>query len=219
MELLCNQCRGIRSHLQARRKSHCYSRVAAGSWGIFSTYGGDGHSKVVFVQRWQDSCLVMKDTSGISTRLARKIRMLLEVSQETECCFLVVTVILGFISIFKKSQVSTPFEALNSAYLSRCQRDVKPPVQMRRVPRAFSRVSTGDSDICSSCEMKDEPAFKPLQGNLACFRVRASRCPFHLRQQIQGPSHIPIAKGSLLLRCLLKVGLPLQSKPGKQLSS
>ena len=29
---------------------------------------------------------------------------------------------------------------------------------------AFSRVSTGDSDIPSSCEMKDEPAFKPLQG-------------------------------------------------------
>ena len=30
---------------------------------------------------------------------------------------------------------------------------------------AFSRVSTGDSFIPSSCEMKYEPAFKPLQGN------------------------------------------------------
>ena len=29
---------------------------------------------------------------------------------------------------------------------------------------AFSRVSTGDSVIPSSCEMKYEPAFKPLQG-------------------------------------------------------
>ena len=30
-------------------------------------------------------------------------------------------------------------------------------------------VSTGDSDILSSGDMKDEPAFKPLQGNPAFF--------------------------------------------------
>ena len=71
----------------------------------------------------------------------------------------------------------------------------------------------------SSCEMKDEPAFKPMQGNPAFFQVRASQCPFHLRLQTQGPTHIPIAEESLLLRCLLKVGIPLQSKPGNQLSS
>ena len=59
----------------------------------------------------------------------------------------------------------------------------------------------------------------PLQGNPSFFRIRASRCSFHLRQQTQGPYHIPIAEGSLLLRCLWKVGLPLQSKPGNQLSS
>ena len=40
-----------------------------------------------------------------------------------------------------------------------------------------------------------------------------------LRQQIQGPSHLPIAEGSLLLEDLWKVGLPLQSMPGNQLSS
>ena len=34
---------------------------------------------------------------------------------------------------------------------------------------AFSRVSTGDPDIPSSCEMKHEPEFKPLQGNMAFF--------------------------------------------------
>ena len=39
-----------------------------------------------------------------------------------------------------------------------------------------------------------------------------------LRQQIQGPSHIPIAEGSLLLRCLWNVVLTLQSKTGNQLS-
>ena len=103
--------------------------------------------------------------------------------------------------------------------LSRCQRDVRPPVEMRQGPRAFSMVSTGDSGIPSSCEMKDEPAFKPLQGNPAFFRVRASQSPFHLRQQTQGPSHIPIAERSLLLRCLWKVGIPFESKPGNQLSS
>ena len=74
-------------------------------------------------------------------------------------------------------------------------------------------VPTVDSDNPSTCEMKDEPAFKPLQGNLNYFRGRESRYPLHVRQQIQGPSHIPIAEGSLLLKCLWKVGLLLQSKP------
>ena len=90
---------------------------------------------------------------------------------------------------------------------------------MKRGPRAFSRVSSGDSDIPSSCEMKHEPAFKALQGNPAFYLVRASRCQFHLREQTQGPSHIPIAEGSLRLRCLWKVGIPVQSKPGNPLSS
>ena len=76
---------------------------------------------------------------------------------------------IAFLSIFMKSQALSPFEALNSAQHSMCQRDVRHPVQMRRGPRAFSRFSTGDSDIPSSCEMKDEPAFKPLQGIPAFF--------------------------------------------------
>ena len=161
----------------------------------------------------------MKDTSGISSKVGSSIRTLLQVRRETKGPFLVATVILGFLSIFKKSQVSSPFEALNSVCHSRCQRDVRTPVEMRLGSLAFSRVSTGDSDIPSSCEMKYKPAFKPLQGNPAIFRVRASWCPFHLRQQIQGPSHKPIAEGSLRLRCLWKLGIPLQSKPGNQLSS
>ena len=89
-------------------------------------------------------------------------------------------------------------------------RDVRPPIQMRLGPRAFSRDCTEDSDIPLSCEMKDEPAFKPLQGNPTFFRVRESRYPLHVRQQIQGPSHIPIAEGRLLLRCLWEGGLHLQ---------
>ena len=96
---------------------------------------------------------------------------------------------------------------------------MRPPVEMRQKPLAFSRVSTGDSDIPSSCKMKDKPSFKPLQGNPAFFQVRSLQCPLHLRQQTQVPSHIPIAEGRLLLRFLWKVGLPLQLKPGNQLSS
>ena len=72
--------------------------------------------------------------------------MLLEVRWETEGHFLVGTVILGFLSIFKKSQASSPFKELNSAWISRCQMDVRPPVQMRRGHRPFSRVSSGDLD-------------------------------------------------------------------------
>ena len=90
-------------------------------------------------------------------------------TQETKVHFLFGTVILGFLSIFKKSQALSPYAALNYVCLSRSQRDVRPDVQMRRTPTAFSRVSTGDSDMSSSCEMKDEPEFKPLQGNRVFF--------------------------------------------------
>ena len=82
--------------------------------------------------------------------------------QETEVHFLFGTVILGLLSIFKKSQASSPYEALNSVCLSRFQRNVRPPVEMRWKPMAFCRVSTGDSDMPSYCEMKDKAEFKPL---------------------------------------------------------
>ena len=93
----------------------------------------------------------------------------MEVRQDSKDHFLVGTVILGFLSIFKKTEASSPFEALNSVCLSRYQSDVIPPIQMRQTTTAFSRVSTGDPDIPSSCEMKHEPEFKPLQGNPAFF--------------------------------------------------
>ena len=54
-------------------------------------------------------------------------------------------------------------------------RDVSPPFQMRLRPRTFIRNCTEDSDIRLSCKMKDEPAFKPLQGNPTFFPVRESR--------------------------------------------
>ena len=215
--VLCMQCIGIGPHLTPSAKSPGFSQVSVGTWGIFSSYGGNDSSKLVFVQRRQDSCRVTRDTSGVSSRLGSVIRPLLEVRQETQVHFLLATVISVFLSIFKKSQASSLFEALNCVCLSRCQRDMRPPVQKRRGPRAFSRISF--SRIPSSGEMKDEAAFKPLQGNQPFFLVRASKYPFHLRQQIQGPSHIPVAERNLLLRCLWKFVISLQSKPRNHLSS
>ena len=101
--------------------------------------------------------------------LSRKIQTLLEVSPEAKRPLLVGTVILVFLSIFTKSQALSTFEALNSAHLSKSQMDVSPSVQKRLRTMAFSSVSTGDSDIPSSCELKDEPAFKALQGKRAFF--------------------------------------------------
>ena len=151
--------------------------------------------------------------------LGRKIRKLQEVWHETEGHFLVGTVILGFLTIFKKSQASSAFETLNSACLSRCQSYVRPLVQMRWRHRAFCRISTGDSNILSSWYMKDEPTFKTLQGNPAFFQVRASRGPFHLKQKTWGPSNIHIPEGKLHLRCLWNFALSRKSKTVNQLSS
>ena len=41
---------GIGPHLAARGKSHGFSRVAAGTWGVFPSYSRDVHSKLEFVQ-------------------------------------------------------------------------------------------------------------------------------------------------------------------------
>ena len=60
---------------------------------------------------------------------------------------------------FQEEAGMSPFQELNSAHLSNSQIFVRPSVQKRLRTMAFSFVSTGDSDIPSSCEMKYEPAF------------------------------------------------------------
>ena len=134
--------------LELRQGQQLETFVCSAMSGLLSSY--DGHLRKL-------------------NSFGRTSRTLLEVRQETEVNFLVGRVILEFLSIFKKSQASSPFEALNSVCVWRCQREVIPPVQMSRRPAAFSRVSTGDADIPSSCEMKDKPEFKPLQGNPSFF--------------------------------------------------
>ena len=69
-----------------------------------------------------DTCLVTRDISGISSRLGRAIRTIRGVRQENQGPFLVTPVILRFLSVFTKSQASSPFEAMNSAHLSMCQK-------------------------------------------------------------------------------------------------
>ena len=78
-----------------RASSHGFSRGAAGTWGFLLSYNGDSSSKLVFVQRHQDSCRVARDTLGFSSRLGRAIGMPLNVRQETQGPFAVATGILG----------------------------------------------------------------------------------------------------------------------------
>ena len=87
----------------------------------------------------------MTYTSGSETKLCRTVRTILKVRREAKSPLLVGTVILVFLTIFTKSQASSPFEAMNSAQLSICQTDLRPSVQKRWRTMAFSRVSTGDS--------------------------------------------------------------------------
>ena len=120
--------------------------------------------------------------------------------------------------MLNKCLASSTFEAVNSTFISRWQIHVRPLFQMKWRSRAFCRVSTRDSDILSSCDMNNEHAWT-LQGNWDFFLTRASRGPFRLNHKTQGPSHIYIPKGKLLLRCLRKDGFSLQSKTENQLSS
>ena len=124
---------------------------------------------------------------------------------------------IGILSIFKKGQESTPFETLNSRCLLKCQRmwgllsrwgrDLRFIYGLHR----WFRHPFILWDVRWAC-------IQATAGNLAFFQVRASQCLFHLMQKTQGPTHMPIAEGSLLLRCFWKVGIPLQLKPGNQLS-
>ena len=72
--------------------------------------------------------------------------------------FLFDTMILGFLNLLKTFQALSKFEAVDSTWLSNCQRHVRPIFEMKWRPRAFSRVSTVDADILSSCDMNDEHA-------------------------------------------------------------
>ena len=162
----------------------------------------DGPSRLGFVQGRQDPCLVGRESSGFSSSLGRAKGTPLNLRQEAQGPFPVATGILGCLSVFKRSQATSPFEALNSAWLSSFPRDVRPPVEMRRGTRAFARVATGVQTSLHLERCKTSLHSNHCMGNQALFHVRASRCPFHLRLQNQGPPHTHIAERSVLVRCL-----------------
>ena len=62
-DIALTKCIEIKPHLPGRGMCPGISRVAAGTWGIFSSYSWDGHSKLHFVQGSQDSCLITTDNS------------------------------------------------------------------------------------------------------------------------------------------------------------
>ena len=55
---------GIGPHIVASGKSHGFPRVAAGTWGIFSSYSRDVLSKLVCSLK-SGTCLGMRDNSGM----------------------------------------------------------------------------------------------------------------------------------------------------------
>ena len=91
------QCSGIGPHRVARGKSHCFSLIVAGTWGIDLSYNGGGPSKLMFFHRSQDFFLVVKDTSVFSSRLGMAKGMSLEVRGETQGPIPVATGTLGFL--------------------------------------------------------------------------------------------------------------------------
>ena len=91
--------------LELRRGWPFEPRVCSSKSGLLSRY--DGHLWKLYYA-WQENT----DT--------------LEVSRGAKGPLLVGTVILVFLSIFTKSQASSPFEAMNSVHLSMCQKYVRP---------------------------------------------------------------------------------------------
>ena len=80
--------------LQAMQGNQASSRGKGEVSWFFSSFGvnlgyflelrqGVEPLELVFVKRHQNSCLLMRDTSGISSRLGRAVWMLLEVRRET----------------------------------------------------------------------------------------------------------------------------------------
>ena len=132
---------------------------------------------------------------------------------DTEDHFLFDTVILGFLTTLKNFQASSTFEAVNSTWLSRCQRDVRPLSLMSWRHRAFCRVSTGDSDILSSFDVNDEHAWRLCREIWPCFV--SGHLGVHFSWSIK--HRVPlnnIPKGKLLLSCLWINGLPYSRRQG-----
>ena len=90
--------------------------------------------------------------------MAGKYRRFSKLSGSSGRFFLFDTMILGFLTTLKNCQALSTFEAVNFMWLSSSQRHVRLLFGMKWRTRAFGRVSTGDSDILSFCDINDEHA-------------------------------------------------------------
>ena len=72
----------------------------------------------------------------------------------------------------------------------RCQRNVRPLMEMRWRPRAFCRVSKVDSDILSSCDMNNEPALSLCREIRPSFELGNLGVHFTWSRKHRVPSHI-----------------------------
>ena len=147
-QLLCMQCRGIGPHLAARGKSHEFSRVASGTLYILEIR-----------REWQYETRDCSATSGLLSSYEGHLGKLNYAWQENidasggepggQASLISWHSYIVIPINFHKSEASSPFEAMKSAQLSMCQKDVRPSVQKRWRTMAFSRVSTGDLVIPS----------------------------------------------------------------------
>ena len=99
----------------ARGTSPDFSLLASRTWDIFSRDIRDGHTKVMLVQRHQDSCLAREGHIVTLLEAWKRNREAYRWETETQGPFPLPTCIMGFLSIFKRSQASSNFEAFISA--------------------------------------------------------------------------------------------------------
>ena len=128
------------------------------------------------------------------------------------------TVILWFLTIFQNCQASSSLKQWNPRG-SRIVKGMWGPFSSWGGDLGLSVESLQGTQTSFHLWYERWECMKPLHENLAFFRIRAYRGPFRLKHKTQAPSHIHIPNRKLLLRCLWKDGLPLQSKTGNQLSS
>ena len=126
------------AHMQGNQASS--RSEGEGSWFLSSSGANLGYI-LELQQGWQLKTHVCLVTSGLLSSYEGHLRNLFQAWQGNRDAFRceegdqgpfpVATVILGFLSILRRNQALSHFEALNSACPLKCQRDVRPLVDMR----------------------------------------------------------------------------------------
>ena len=78
---------GDQASSRSKGKLSCFFSSCVGTWDIYARDGGDGISKVVYVQGHQDSCLFARDCSRFSLRHGSAIGITVKGSWRTKTSF------------------------------------------------------------------------------------------------------------------------------------